>query len=86
MLVVLAGCANESIVLVPDPDGHVGKAEVTTDGGKQVLDKANDMTKVSGRSSPPSTVTTADPAFIKETFGEALAVEPQPKDSFTHLD
>jgi outer membrane protein OmpA-like peptidoglycan-associated protein len=83
MLVVLAGCANESIVLVPDPDGHVGKAEVTTDGGKQVLDKANDMTKVSGRSSPPSTVTTADPAFIKETFGEALAVEPQPKDSFT---
>ena len=83
MLAVLAGCANESVVLVPDPDGHVGKAEVTTAGGKQVLEKPDDMTRVSGSSSPPSPVTTADPAFIKATFGEALAVEPQPKESFT---
>jgi outer membrane protein OmpA-like peptidoglycan-associated protein len=83
MLVVLGGCAGEAIVLVPDPDGHVGRAEVTTAGGKQVLEKPNDMTRVSGSSSPPSAVTTADPAFIRTTFGEALAVEPQPKDAFS---
>jgi outer membrane protein OmpA-like peptidoglycan-associated protein len=61
----------------------VGKAEVTTSGGKQLLEKPNDMTRVRVSSSPPSAVTTADPAFIRTTFGEALAVEPQPKDAFS---
>lgn len=83
LLVVLGGCAGEAIVLVADPDGHVGKAEVTTSGGKQLLEKPNDLTRVSGSSRPPSAVTTADPGFINTTFGEALAVEPQPKESFT---
>lgn len=32
---------------------------------------------------PPSAVTTADPAFIATTFGEALAVEPSPAERFT---
>jgi outer membrane protein OmpA-like peptidoglycan-associated protein len=65
------------VILVPDPDGRVGHAEVTTAGGTQVLTRPGDMTRVSGRA-PPSPVTTADPAFVATTFGEALAVEPAP--------
>ncbi len=84
MLVALAGCAaRQSIILVPDPDGRVGKAEVTTSAGKQTLEKPGDMTRTSGSPNPPSAVTTADPAFIATTFGEALAVEPPPPQSFT---
>lgn len=83
MLMALGGCARQSVVLVPDPDGHVGKAEVATSAGKQLLEKSGDMTRTSGSSSPPSAVTKADPVFISTTFKEALAVEPPPLETFT---
>jgi len=82
-LFLLAGCATKhTVVLVPDPDGHTGKAEVTTGGGKQVLERPNDVTRVSGSSAPPSPVTTADPGFIASTFADALAIEPMPPEKF----
>ena len=82
-LFLLAGCATKhTVVLVPDPDGHTGKAEVTTGGGKQVLERPNDVTRVSGSSAPPSPVTTADPGFIASTFADALAMEPLPPEKF----
>ena len=83
MAIALGGCASESIVLVADPSGHVGRAEVSTSAGRQLLEKPGDMTRTRGSSNPPSAVTTADPAFIAATFGEALAVEPPPPQSFT---
>ncbi len=83
MLLTLAGCARESVILVPDAAGHVGKAEVVTRGGKQVLEKSGDMTRMSGENAPPSAVATADTAFIKATFAEALAIEPPPAETFT---
>jgi len=83
MLITLAGCNRQSIVLVPDQSGHVGKAEVSTAAGKQTLENANDMTHTRSKANPPSAVTTADSAFIETTFKEALAVEPLPAQSFT---
>jgi len=83
MLMTVAGCNRQSIVLVPDQSGHVGKAEVTTAAGKQTLQNANDMTRTRGSDSPPAAVAKADPAFIEATFKEALAVEPPPAQSFT---
>lgn len=88
LLVVLGGCAappRESIVLVPDPAGHVGAAEVRTAVGAQVLQKSGDMTRTQGAAAAPSALTTADTAFIETTFGEALAVEPPPAQNFTLL-
>lgn len=83
LLLLLAGCApRPTIILVPDPDGHVGRAEVTTRGGTQVLERASDLTRVSGPSAPPAPVTTADPAYITKTFAEAMAVEPLPSEKF----
>jgi OmpA-OmpF porin, OOP family len=80
--IALGGCAaRQTIVLVPDPDGRVGQAEVTTAGGRQVLTRASDMTRVGG-SAAPSAVTTADPGYITKTFAEAMAVEPAPPDKF----
>ena len=79
LLFSLMGCgAQRLIILMPDSDGHVGKAEVLTLGGKQLLDKPGDLTHVTTWKAAPSDVVTANPAFIAAIFGEALAVEPAP--------
>jgi outer membrane protein OmpA-like peptidoglycan-associated protein len=79
LTIALGGCAlRQTIVLMPDPSGHVGSVEVTTAGGTQRLTKAGEMTSVSGAAAPPSAVTTADPAWVEETFAEAMDAEPAP--------
>ena len=89
LLAALCGCAaplpRQSIVLVPDPAGHVGAAEVRTLTGVQMLKKSGDMTRTQGAASAPSALTTADTAFVEATFGEALSVEPPPAQTFTLL-
>lgn len=87
LLVALSGCAapRQSIVLVPDPAGHVGAAEVRTSVGAQVLKKSGDMTRTQGAAAAPSAPTTADTVFVNATFSEALAVEPPPAQIFTLL-
>lgn len=80
---VLAACGGQSIILVADPSGHVGQAEVATAAGTQRLEKPGDMTQTSGAAKPPSAVTTADPSYIATTFAEALAIEPPPPQVFT---
>jgi len=84
MLMFLAGCAaRQTVVLVPDRDGRIGQAEVSTAGGKQLLTKSGDMTRIISPTAPPSAVTTADPAYLVTTFGEVLGVEPVPPERFT---
>ncbi len=74
----LGGCAvRQTVILVPDPDGRVGEAEVATAGGKQVLTKPSDMTRVGSGGAAPSAVTTADPGYVAATFAETLAVPPE---------
>lgn len=80
---LLAACGGQSIILVADPSGHVGQAEVATAAGMQRLEKSGDMTQTRGASKPPSAVTTADPHSIATTFAEALAIEPPPPLVFT---
>lgn len=81
-LLWLAGCLTQTVILMPDPDGRLGEVEVTTSAGTQRLTKAGEMTRVVGPSSAPTAVTTADPAYIKATFGEVLAAEPAPPERF----
>ena len=80
---IASGCARQSIVLVPDSEGHIGKAEVSTSAGKLLLEKPSDMTTISDSTKPPSAVTTASPDFIATTFREVLAIEPPPARTFT---
>jgi outer membrane protein OmpA-like peptidoglycan-associated protein len=92
---VLAGCAPtavqapvpkappiHTVVLAPDPDGHVGKAEVTNLSGKTLLEKPYEMTKVSNPSLPPLPPAPASPEYIAATFAAALAIEPLPSEKF----
>lgn len=84
MLAALAGCAaRQTVVLMPDRDGHVGQAEVSTAAGKQQLTQSGDMTQIKRASAAPSAVTTADPVYIDTTFGEALQAEPAAAEKFT---
>lgn len=82
-LLLITGCSpHHMVILTPDPDGHVGKVEVITDGGRQVLEKSGGMTTVSKRTSAPSFATVASLEFISVTFAEVLAIEPTPAEKF----
>ncbi len=83
LFAIVAGCSpRHTVILVPDPDGHVGKASVMTEGGQQQLEKPGDMTRVTTKSAAPSDVKTADSTFISVTFADVLAAEPIPPDKF----
>lgn len=83
LLFLLTGCLpKHTVILMPDPDGTIGTATVSTDAGKQILEKPADMTNVSGSAQLPTAVTTASPDYIAVTFGEALAAEPLPPEKF----
>jgi|GEM_PF-4584088 len=44
LALTLAACADTNrVVLMPDPDGHVGKVEVTTKAGAQTLTQAKSV-------------------------------------------
>ncbi len=64
------------VILMPDSDGHVGQAEVITEGGRQLLTESGQMTTVKDSSKPPSDVAMVDQAEIAESFSEVLAIEP----------
>jgi len=83
LLILASGCSpRHTVILTADPDGHLGRAEVLTGGGKQLLDQPGGMTIVSGQSSAPSPVVVATPAFISALFAEAMAIEPAPPEKF----
>jgi outer membrane protein OmpA-like peptidoglycan-associated protein len=69
---------HDVVVLLPDPDGKVGQAEVATPGGSRLLTEAHQMTKVTDATIPPSATMTVDSAYIQSHFGEALAAQPVP--------
>jgi outer membrane protein OmpA-like peptidoglycan-associated protein len=74
--------ARHTVILVPDHQGQTGKAEVSTTGGKQLLDTPYAMTTFTAGKEAPSTVQTASPEFIKSVFAQALAAEPIPSEKF----
>jgi outer membrane protein OmpA-like peptidoglycan-associated protein len=74
----ISGCASKTrIVLLPDPDGHVGQVEVSSEAGEQVLNSAYETTEVSSAGKPPSKPVVMDEAVINDTFKDALASQPK---------
>lgn len=83
LIAFTTGCSpHHMVILTPDPDGHVGKAVVSTDRGMQLLELSHGMTTVSGGSSAPTPVTVVSQEFISATFAEVLAIEPAPAEKF----
>lgn len=74
----LAGCGGgQTIVLLPDLDGHVGEVTVTSEGGQTAtLNQANQA--VTGTTK----VTTLSDAEVRSEFGAAMAAQPLPTARF----
>lgn len=79
LLSLAAGCAQQSVVvLIPDPNGKVGKVTISNPAGEQTLDEPGEATKVSGAEAKPEAPVIMDQAEIQRRFGEALAARPSP--------
>lgn len=77
---LLAGCAREKVVLLPDADGKTGSLTITPKEGKPVvLDKPYTVATVGS-----SAVSTAqsDEAAIKKAYSETLSATPLPPAKF----
>ncbi|EGB15797.1 OmpA/MotB domain protein [Pseudodesulfovibrio mercurii] len=74
----LAGCGGgQTIVLLPDLDGHVGEVTVTSEGGRTAtLTQANQAVTGTTR------VTTLSEAEVQSEFGAAMAAQPLPTARF----
>jgi outer membrane protein OmpA-like peptidoglycan-associated protein len=74
--------AKRTVILVPNPDGQTGKAEISTADGKQLLESPYAMTTYTTGKQSPSVVQTASPEYIESIFAQALAAEPLPSEKF----
>ena len=71
------------IVLLPEPDGKVGKVRVTAEGGSQVMDKAWFAVQMSDSGKGPAAPQPMRENEIQEVFGRALAAQPDLSNRFT---
>ena len=80
LVTLLAGCAAPSsyVVLLPSPDGSVGKVSVQGQRGEQVLTQAMQGANLDG-ATPPFEVT---PERLQRDFGAALAARPPLPEQF----
>lgn len=78
-LLLMAACSQKNIVvLVPDPDGSVGRITVANAAGSVEIDAPNESTAIRDAETPPSPPETLKPQVIDDLFGKALAVQPEP--------
>jgi len=79
-----AGCGGNQnlVVLLPDADGAVGRVEVSTPKGSQVLDQAQQATKVTSAGKAPVKPYVVTQKEVDRVFGRALAAQPEPPVKF----
>jgi outer membrane protein OmpA-like peptidoglycan-associated protein len=78
VLLIISGCATvkDTIVLVHDADGKVGKITVTTKGGAQTLTVANTMVEVTGFEKSPSDPKRIEQSQIDLQFNDSMKALP----------
>lgn len=84
-VLITGACASTTqVVLLPNPDGKVGKLEVVSVKGtdSQTLDKPWQATKTSTLTGAPGTPQVMDEKDVKAIFGGALAARPLPPVSY----
>jgi outer membrane protein OmpA-like peptidoglycan-associated protein len=81
---VLAGCCphRTTVVLVPDPEGHVGTVAVQTQGGEQLLSESGQAVIVKNEKVAPLPATKFGEEKIRAMFGKALDAEPPVPEKF----
>lgn len=79
----IAGCAPKStFVLLPDPNGQVGKIIVTNSKGSQTLNQARQSVVIKSQTDSPGNVQIMDETEIHSLFGKALDIQPLPPAKF----
>lgn len=80
-LLFLAACSSgDRVVLLPDPDGHVGRVEVVNTAGTQTLSEARTVSRVSSASASPTAPAAISDKDITSTWGQAMgAMPPRPQ-------
>lgn len=77
-LLLMSACARkEVVVLMPGPDGKVGKVAVTAKKGTTILDKARASTEIDQDTQKPTPPKEMKQANINKVFGRALAAQPE---------
>ena len=78
VLLIISGCATvkDTVVLVHDADGRVGKLTVTTEGGTQTLAVANTMVVVTASAKSPSDPKKIDQSQIDSLFTDSIKALP----------
>jgi outer membrane protein OmpA-like peptidoglycan-associated protein len=81
---LLTGCASRrtTVVLVPDPEGHVGTVAVQTQGGEQILSESGQAVIVENETDAPAPAIRFGEAEIRAVFGKALDAEPPVPEKF----
>jgi OOP family OmpA-OmpF porin len=78
-VLLLSACASRNLVVVlPEPNGHVGAVVVHSGDSQAVLSKGYAAATPSARSAHPLAAGAYDDVKIKRIFGETLAAMPQP--------
>ena len=79
----LSSCSQKTtVVLLPDPDGAVGSMTIYNDAGSVDITEPGAATVVSGKTGAPSDPKIMEESEIASTFGDALAVLPDPPEHF----
>jgi outer membrane protein OmpA-like peptidoglycan-associated protein len=81
---LLTGCATRrtTVVLVADPEGHVGKISVQTQGGERLISEAGQAVTVKNEKDVPPPATQLSEEKIQAMFGPALDAEPPLPEKF----
>jgi len=84
VLLIVSGCATarDTVVLVHDADGKVGKITVTTKGGAKTLTVPNTMVEVTGFEKSPSDPKKIDQIQIDSLFADSIKALPMEAVSF----
>jgi outer membrane protein OmpA-like peptidoglycan-associated protein len=74
----LISCAPKKnlVVLLPDPDGKVGKIEVSNKGGTQSLTEPRQATEIKTADVSPSSPVSMKQEEVVKIFGDALSAQP----------
>ena len=71
-----------TVVMIPDPDGHVGKLEVSNQAGTQTLDQANQSVDIKDKTTAPAPPIKLSQSEIHAVFSDVLDARPMPPQKF----
>jgi outer membrane protein OmpA-like peptidoglycan-associated protein len=84
MSIFVVGCGTTGrVVLLPDPDGHVGTVNISNEGGTSTLSQERESLAVNSSTGSPGQSRLLNEDELDAVFGDALAILPSPPVSFS---